>query len=165
MNKNDFDLIKNIANDIGEEEYIKLKNPENLSDESGKSPIFEFFNDCEIMEDCDRKIKGVYFSTDNCSAGCAIFKGLTNKEVDTVIENIDDEDKEMEFVGFTIGVEVENVNLHSKDADLRTATIALTMEDEDGLHDILHEDIDNCTNIIMKETKSVLYSCPVYFES
>ena len=69
----------------------------------------------------------------------------------------------MEFVGFTIGVEVENANY--KDADLRTATIALTMEDEDGLHDILHEDIDNCTNIIMKETKSILYSCPVYFEN
>mgnify|MGYP001044902596 CR=1 FL=1 len=158
MTSNDFMLIRNIAHNIGSREHIKLKDPAHLSDENGKSLIFNYFTDSETMDTADNAIEGVYFTTDNRAAGCAIFKALTNKEADTCIQAIDDDDRKASFVGFTIAIEMEKpANPDERSTQLRCATIAFTMEDEDGMHDILHEDIDNCIDILVEATETILH--------
>ena len=159
MNSNDFTLMKNIANNVGKREYIDLKDPAHLSGELGRSLIFNYFTDSETMSTSDNTIEGVYFTTDNRAAGCAIFKALTNKEADECIKAIDDDDKDSSFVGFTIAIEMEKAaNPDERSTQLRCATIAFTMEDDDnGLHDILHENIDNCIDILVEETETILH--------
>lgn len=158
MNSNDFTLMKNIANNVGKREYIDLKDPTHLSGELGKSLIFNYFTDSETMSTSDDTVEGVYFTTDNRAAGCAIFKALTNKEADECIRAIDDDDQNASFVGFTIAIEMKKpANPDERSTQLRCATIAFTMEDEDGLHDILHEDIDNCIDILVEETETILH--------
>lgn len=48
-------------------------------------------------------------------------------------------------------------NPDERSTQLRCATIAFTMEDEDGMHDILHEDIDNCIDILVEATETILH--------
>ena len=161
MTSNDFTLIKNIANNIGSREYIKLKDPAHLS----RGLIFSYFEfqdflltNSETMNTSDNIVEGVYFTTDNRAAGCAIFKALTNKEADTCIQAIDDDDKKASFVGFTIAIEMEKTAApDARSTQLRCATIAFTMEDDDnGLYDILHEDIKNCIDILVEETEETI---------
>ena len=151
MNSN-YELVKSLCSNNIVGKYAKLKDTTYLSNNIN-CPIFKYFSDFEKME--SENTVGVYFSTNNRVAGCAIFEALTNKEA---FECINDEDDEgMIFTGFTIGIEFEKP-LDPDNYSIYCATIAFTMKDEDGFYDKDLQDIDNCLNVITKKAISILQS-------
>lgn len=153
MNSNS-ELVKSLYSNNIVGKYAKLKDTTYLSNNID-CPIFEYFSDFEKMESEDTV--GVYFTTNNRVAGCAIFEALTSKEASDCI-NDDEENEGMIFTGFTIGIEFEKP-LDPDNYSIYCATIAFTMEDEDGLYyNVDHQDIDNCLNVIVKKAISILQS-------
>ena len=158
MTNSDFDMIDNIVKGISYPAYKQESNPDYWKNVPVRSGILKTFTDTEIVsnaDDGDTEI--VYFSSDDKKAGCAIFQCLTEKNPQDVLNLIDDDEKQMDFLGFTISIELEKNQNQAGASNLRCATIAFMMQDEDAITDILHEDIRFCLDELIEEAKSILH--------
>lgn len=132
-------------------QYTNLKDPEYLSNNS--DVIFEYFSD-NVRKIEMEEVAVVIFTTVNRNAGCAIFEALTNKKVHDYIADKDIGD----LLGFTIGVGFKK-SLDSNDYNIHDASINFIMKDSNNcIHDVDHEDIINCLDIITKKAISILQS-------
>ena len=84
----------------------------------------------------------------------AIFKALTNKSIlDALDEELDDEYRDTALEGFTIDIGLYKDNNYK---EVREKTIAITVSDDYGAHDIAHQDIINADDILINKTREII---------
>ena len=159
MTNVDFTLISNTVKGIEYPLYQQEANPDHWKDIPAKLGILKTFTDIEKVPDADDgKSEIVYFCSTDKKAGCAVFQCLTGKNPEDALALIDDDEKQMDFMGFTISIEMKKAaHPDERSTNLRCATISFMMQDDDCICDILHEDIHYLLDELVEEAESQLH--------
>lgn len=92
------------------------------------------------------------FFTQDILTGCAVFQCLTNKYLPNILNEIQKEYRNDIIMGFTI-----NIELYHDTKELRSATIALTLNHNHMLVDDCIYDMQCLTDLFVQRTKEILY--------